>query len=65
MVTVNSMIAEAGTSTAEMELKGLSSDSKPTGEFSGKKVGVNSLFLEMDTGDAYYFTGSSWAKVGG
>ena len=65
MVTVNSMIAEANTSTAEMELKGLSTDTKPTGEFSGKTVGVNSMFLELDTGDLYYFTGSSWAKVGG
>jgi len=65
MVTVNGMIAEAGTSTAEMELKGLSTDSKPTGAFSGKTVGINSLFLELDTGDLYYFTGSTWAKVGG
>lgn len=43
----------------ELELKGLSTDTKPT------NVGVNSLFLELDTGDVYYFNGSSWAKVGG
>ncbi len=63
MVTVNSMQG-AGRRTAEMELKGLSADKKPTGLFSGKKVGVNSLFFELDTGDVYYFTGEVWRKVG-
>ena len=37
---------------------GLSTDSKPL------HVAVNSLFLELDTGDIYYFTGATWAKVG-
>lgn len=41
------------------EFSGLKTDSKPT------DCGVNSLFLELDTGDVYYFTGASWAKVGG
>ena len=63
-ITVNSMIG-VNTGTAEFEFKGLSADSKPTGEVNGKKVGVNSLFLELDTGDVYYFTGSAWAKFGG
>lgn len=63
-ITVNSMIGE-NTGTAEFELKGLSTDTKPTGEVNGKKVGVNSLFLELDTGDVYYFTGSAWTKIGG
>ena len=65
MVTVNRMLAENGTGTAEMELKGLSTDAKPTKKFSGKKIGVNSVFLELDTEDLYYFTGSVWAKAGG
>lgn len=38
---------------------GLSTDSKPT------NVEVNTLFLELDTGDFYYFDGTTWAKVGG
>ena len=38
---------------------GLSTDTKPTDAL------VNSLFLELDTGDFYYFDGSDWAKVGG
>lgn len=62
-ITVNSMIGE-NTGTAEFEFKGLSTDSKPTGEVNGKKVGVNSLFLELDTGDMYYFDGSDWNEVG-
>ncbi len=43
----------------EYEFKGISSDDKPT-----EGIGVNSLFLELDTGDVYYFTGEAWAKVG-
>ena len=40
-------------------LLGLSSDDKPT------DVPVNTLFMELDTGDFYYFTGEAWEKVGG
>lgn len=40
---------------------GLSTDGdKPT-----EGVAVNDLFLELDTGDGYYFDGSAWAKIGG
>lgn len=38
---------------------GLSTDEKPT------DAAVNSLFLEVDTGDFYYYDGTDWAKVGG
>ena len=47
------------TDVSQVEYKGLSTDNKPT------DCGENSLFLELDTGDFYYFTGDSWAKVGG
>lgn len=43
----------------ENEYKGLSTDQKPT------DCAANSLFLELDTGDCYYFDGSAWQKVGG
>ena len=42
------------------EFRGLSTDSKPTAG-----VETNALFLELDTGDFYYFDGENWAKVGG
>lgn len=42
-----------------MELAGVSDDKKPT------NVEKYTLFLELDTGDFYYFNGSEWAKVGG
>lgn len=42
------------------EYLGLSTDDKPT-----EGVGANSLFLELDTGDFYYYTGEAWSKVGG
>lgn len=42
------------------EWRGLHDDTKPT-----EGVGLNALFLELDTGDFYYFDGTNWAKVGG
>lgn len=45
---------------ATLNLMGLHDDEKPT-----TNVEVNTLFLELDTGDFYYFNGESWAKVGG
>lgn len=41
-------------------LTGESTDAKPT-----TNVEVNTLFLELDTGDVYYYDGTQWAKVGG
>lgn len=41
------------------DLKGVSTDDKPT------DVAVNTLFLELDTGIFYYFTGETWSEVGG
>lgn len=40
------------------DLLGLSTDTKPDDAL------VNSLFLELDTGDFYYFNGEDWTKVG-
>lgn len=45
---------------ASADLLGTSRDSKPT-----EGVAVNTLFYELDTKDEYYFTGETWAKVGG
>lgn len=50
MITLNGSVAN---------LLGLSTDTKPT------SVEINTLFLELDTGDFYYFDGTTWAKVGG
>lgn len=46
-------------SGANANLMGLSTDTKPT------NAEVNTLFLELDTGDFYYFDGDNWLKVGG
>lgn len=40
------------------DLRGKSGDDKPT------DVPVNTIFLELDTGDFYYFDGEDWLKVG-
>lgn len=51
-------VTNEGSST---NLKGKSTDSKPT-----TGVELNALFLELDTGDFYYFdTDDDWHKVGG
>ena len=50
------MITNGG---ATANLCGLSTDQKPS------DADVNTLFLELDTGDIYYFSGEGWAKVGG
>lgn len=43
------------------DYRGLSTDEKPT----DNGVFANALFLEVDTGDFYYYDGEAWAKVGG
>ena len=43
---------------ATANLVGLSTDDKPT------DAEINTLFLELDTGDFYYFDGTSWEKIG-
>lgn len=64
MVTINKLDSSAFREQGDFELKGLSTDTKPT-EIGGRTVGVNSLFLEVDTLDIYYFDGTSWNKAGG
>lgn len=49
---------------ARFDFIGLSTDTKPTNT-EDHPMENNSLFFELDTGDAYYFTGETWAKVGG
>jgi len=62
MITISNMKRHTADSEnkADYDFKGLSTDTKPT-----ENIAVNSLFLELDTGDFYYFTGETWAKVGG
>lgn len=64
MVSINKISNVDGDNLFDFELKGLSTDEKPT-QVGGKDIEVNSLFLELDTGDFYYFDGEDWQKVGG
>lgn len=43
---------------ASADYRGLSTDEKPT------DAPDNSLFLEVDTGNFYFFDGTTWQKVG-
>lgn len=63
MVTIHAITNVDGDSTKSYEFCGLSTDEKPT-EVGGKPIEANSLFLELDTGDFYYFDGEDWQKVG-
>lgn len=40
-------------------LLGLSTDTKPDWALE------NTIFMELDTGDFYYFSNGEWAKLGG
>lgn len=44
---------------ANGNLCGLSTDTKPA------DAAINTLFLELDTCEFYYFDGENWQKVGG
>ena len=57
-------VAAGATGATRMELVGISTDEKPTDTFEGAEIGVCSLFLELDTGDVYWFDGTTWRKVG-
>lgn len=53
MISVNRVVK-----AREYEYKGLSTDDKPT------NCADNSLFMELDTGDFYYFADGVWTKIG-
>lgn len=44
---------------ANANLAGLSTDTKPL------DVAENTIFLELDTGNFYYFDGEEWQMIGG
>ena len=41
------------------EILGKSTDTKPT------DANINDMFIELDTGEAYYWDGLSWQVIGG
>jgi hypothetical protein len=51
------MITNHGAYSTEkpMDLKGLSTDTKPTGLYKGVNIPNGSTFLEMDTGKVYAY----------
>ena len=56
---ISTFYGEDGAEFDHYDYRGLHDDTKPT-----EDVAENDLFLELDTGDVYYFTGETWAKVG-
>lgn len=54
--------SSSGDKKRYFEFAGLSTDTKPTEE-----VGTGSVFLEVDTGSAYFYdeVGEDWIQAGG
>lgn len=62
MVTISKITNPTGTTgngAKIYEFSGESTDTKPT-----ENIPVNSLFLELDKKETYYFDGTTWKKVG-
>lgn len=59
VTTIGRMVGTDDNGKVIFQYAGESTDTKPT------ETGTNSLFLELDTKDVYYYDGSAWAKVGG
>ena len=55
MVTVFSKSYVQGTGKCDFTFKGINSDQKPILEVGGDAIADNSLFIELDTGDFYYY----------
>ena len=45
--------------TAEFGFKGLSTDTKPTGQYNGFAIGNGSTFFEMDNQTVYFYDGAT------
>ena len=52
------------TDAKHAEIFGTSRSEKPT-NVTNPRLKINDLFIELDTGDAYYWDGSDWQVVGG
>ena len=56
-ITINKVGGSSESKHAE--IFGKSTDTKPT------NANINDMFIELDTGDAYYWDGLSWQVIGG
>lgn len=62
MITIYKIENEVSTPEGDYistELRGKSTDTKPTDEYKGKKIGNGSVFIEIDTGKLYFFDGDT------
>ena len=57
MITIDKVGGSSESKHAE--LFGKSTDIKPT------DADVNDVFIELDTGDGYYWDGFAWQQIGG
>ena len=65
MITAENGIVPIGGSIDEevFSFKGLSTDSKPTGEYMGKTIANGSSFFELDTQDIKFYDADSQSWV--
>ncbi len=63
MITVENQTNRNG--KIEFELRGLSTDAKPTPKFGGVDIANGSIFLELDTQNLYFYDEASNTWLGG
>ena len=63
MISVENQTNRVG--AIEVELRGLSTDQKPTGTYRGANIANGSIFLEMDTQKICFYDAASSTWVGG
>ena len=59
MITIKNIEPNDIDGTAVFELRGKSTDTKPTGSFGGYIIGNGSSFFEIDTFDLFMFDGEA------
>lgn len=67
MITIRESIYIPEPAGWHFEMDGKSTDEKPVGIYRGRSICNGSQFVEMDTGNLYYYDGAAgeWKKFGG
>lgn len=65
MITVQGQNYNDYERATSFELRGMSTDEKPTEEYGGVKIANGSIFIEMDTEDLYFYDKDTNTWVGG
>lgn len=67
MITIYEQKYTKNIDTVQVEMRGLSTDEKPTETTGGATIGNGSTFIEIDTGKLFFYDleNQQWLEVGG